>query len=94
MDDKLKKEVDDRALEVTKRYAKEFGFTDRKIADTPTDALSVVPRKYITMNGVTANRPASSVVGQRYFDTSLAAGVGLPIYWNGTGWIDAAGNFV
>lgn len=44
-------------------------FTTRKITDTPTDALSVTPRKYVTMNGSVAGRPINSVVGQFYFNT-------------------------
>jgi uncharacterized protein YjdB len=42
-------------------------------------------------SGITANRPTERLeVGQYYFDTTL----GLPIYWNGTDWIDAAGTVV
>ena len=41
--------------------------------------------------GDTASRPINKVgVGQLYFDTTL----GLPIWWNGTDWIDAAGTVV
>ena len=41
--------------------------------------------------GNTASRPINKVsVGQIYFDTTL----GLPIWWNGTDWIDAAGTVV
>jgi hypothetical protein len=65
-------------------------FTARKLTDTPTDSLQVVNRKYVTLNGTSANRPTSSVIGQRYFDTTI----GKPIYWNGTGFVDAAGNYV
>lgn len=41
-------------------------------------------------SGTTANRPASPVAGQRYFDTDL----GRPIWFDGTGWVDAAGTAV
>jgi len=46
-------------------------------------------------SGTTANRPVSSVqvplsIGQFYFDTTL----GIPIYWTGTNWINAAGTVV
>jgi hypothetical protein len=45
----------------------------------------------IPPSGITANRPTERLeVGQYYFDTTL----GLPIYWNGTNWIDAAGTVV
>lgn len=40
-----------------------------------------------TMTGTTAQRPAQPVVAQRYYDTSL----GLPIWYNGTVWKNAAG---
>lgn len=40
--------------------------------------------------GTTASRPASPDIGQIFYDTSL----GLPIWWNGAGWKDAAGNTV
>lgn len=81
-------------IEVVRNYLKGKAFSDRKVTDTPTDALSVVNRKYVTLNGVTASRPTSSVVGQLYLDTSLASGRGKPIWWNGTGWVDATGTFV
>lgn len=64
-------------------------FTRRVIVDTPTDAFSVTNRKYVTLNGPSSGRPRSSVVGQFYFDTSL----NKPLWWNGTGFVDATGNF-
>jgi hypothetical protein len=44
-------------------------------------------------SGVTAARPTKNYelwVGRPYFDTTI----GLPIWWNGSDWIDAAGNIV
>ncbi len=42
-------------------------------------------------SGVTASRPTEQlVIGQPFFDTTL----GLPIWWNGTDWIDATGAVV
>ena len=42
-------------------------------------------------SGTTANRPTTNLyIGRRYFDTTIT----LPIYYTGTGWIDAAGNSV
>lgn len=67
-------------------------FSARKLTDTPTDALQMVNRKYVTNNGTV--RPTSSVIGQPFLDTSLASGRGKPIWWNGTGWVDATGTFV
>ena len=74
-------------------YLKSSAFTDRKLTDTPTDALSVVNRKYVTLNGATASRPTASVVGQSYFDTGVVAN-GKPVWWNGTGFVDATGTYV
>ena len=37
--------------------------------------------------GATGSRPTAMQVGQRYFDTTL----GIPIWWNGTNWINASG---
>lgn len=79
-------------LSIVGEYLKSSAFSDRKLTDTPTDALSVVNRKYVTLNGST--RPQSSVIGQSFLDTSLASGRGKPIWWNGTGWVDATGTYV
>lgn len=64
-------------------------FTARKLTDTPTDNLQVVNRRYVTLNGTTAQRPTSSVIGQRYFDTTLNQPVWIG---NGFAWVDANGN--
>ncbi len=89
MDENLKKQVDERVMKIVDSYLKTSAFTNRKLTDTPTDALQVVPRKYVTMNGPTANRPTSSVIGQRYFDTTLNQPVWVG---NGYAWVDATGN--
>lgn len=39
-------------------------------------------------SGASSLRPKSPNVGFQYFDTTL----GLPIYWNGSAWVDSAGN--
>lgn len=46
-------------------------------------------------SGTTANRPANTIliklqVGQVYFDTTL----GIPIWWDGTDWVNASGTVV
>lgn len=82
------KKIEELILVTVRKYLKSSAFTDRKLTDTPTDALSMVNRKYVTLNGTTANRPVSSVTGQRYFDTTI----GRPVYWNGSTWIDGAGS--
>lgn len=37
--------------------------------------------------GATGSRPTSHTVGTTFFDTSL----GMPIWWNGTAWVNATG---
>ena len=80
--------------QVLPEYLKNSAFTDRKLTDIPTDAYQVVPRNYVTLNGISANRPTASVVGQHYFDTTLASGRGKPVWWNGIGFVDATGTYV
>jgi hypothetical protein len=49
----------------------------------------------ITGTGTTAQRPTKGLyVGRPYFDQSLAAGAGKPIWYNGTAWVDGAGTIV
>lgn len=77
-------------IKVIKEYLQTSAFTDRKLTDTPTDDFSTVNRKYVTNHGTSANRPTSSIIGQFYYDTTIDK----PIWWNGTGFKDAAGNYV
>ena len=65
-------------------------FSARKLTDTPTDALQVVPRKYVTRNSTTALRPTTSVLGEFYFDITA----GRTATWNGTNYQDPAGNVI
>ena len=74
--------------EEVKSYMRGSGFTDRKVTDTPTDDLSTVNRKYVNLNGVTATRPSTSILGQQYFDTTI----GKPVWWDGTEFVDATGS--
>lgn len=90
--DKLIKLIDDRIKTKVPQFLQSSAFTNRKLTDTPTDDLQIVPRKYVTNNGTV--RPISSVIGQPFLDMSLASGRGQPIYWNGIGWIDATGSYV
>ncbi len=72
-------------------YLESSGFTQRKLTDTPSDNLQVVNRKYVNLNGTTANRPRSSVIGQFYYDTDI----NKPVWWSEDGCFkDAAGNIV
>ena len=43
---------------------------------------------YTPSSGITADRPSTDLqIGQQYFDTTL----GIPIWWDGTNWVDATG---
>ncbi len=75
-------------VKIVRQYNKTNAFTDRKLTDSPTDDLSVVNRKYVNMNGTTAQRPSSPVTGQQYFETTI----GRPVFYNGTNWVDGAGS--
>lgn len=83
----------DAIIKIIREYNKSTGFSDRKLTDTPTDALSVVNRKYVTANGTTANRPPKPVQGQFYLDTSLNAN-GIPIWYGPNGWTNSAGTLI
>ena len=90
--DEQKKEIKEMTTTTIREYNQVAGFTDRKITDTPTDALSVVNRRFVTLNGAIASRPVSSVatVGQQYFATDSSV---LMIYAT-TGWVDPAGSII
>ncbi len=83
-------EIERKIKEVLKQEIGSGLFTARKITDLPTDALSVVNRKYVNLNGTTANRPPSSVIGQHYFDTTI----NKPIWADGNNWRDATSSIV
>ena len=48
---------------------------------------NITANRLVVPNGTSANRPTNPTVGQHYFDTD----VGLPIWFDGTHWIDATG---
>lgn len=79
-------------LETIRLYNKTSAFTDRKLTDMPTDDLQVVPRKFVTLNGVVASRPTSSVavLGQSYF----AVDTKIPMVFDGTSWRNGVGSVV
>lgn len=87
----MKPEDVKKLIEETVRNELKSGlFTARKITDYPTEGNQVVPRKYITRNGVSASRPTSSVLGEFFYDTTL----NQPVWWSGNAWRDADGNVV
>lgn len=91
-DYEFNKKVDERIDRKITDILKSSAFTDRKITDTPTDSLQVVPRKYVTNNGTVANRPKSSVasVGQPY----LATDTSIPMTYTSAGWVNGVGSIV
>lgn len=58
------------------------------------DLKQSILNNIVIQSGATGARPGTPVVGQTYFDTSLAAGAGQPIWFNGTNWVDATGTVV
>ncbi len=88
--EEINKIIDDRVKKALINFSQASGFTVRKVVDNPTDALAAVNRKYVTLNGTSAQRPTSSVIGQSYFDNTL----GIPVWWDGVAFVDAAGNVV
>lgn len=92
MDTELDKKIDERIKKLVPEILKGSAFTQRKLTDMPNDALEVVPRKYVTLNGTVANRPKSSVatVGQPY----LATDTGIPMTYTVEGWRNGAGSIV
>ena len=84
----IEKLIDDRI----KRFMQTTGFTDRKLADTPTDNLQVVNKKYVTNNGIITDRPKSSVasIGQPYYATDT----GIPMTYSSSGWKNGVGSIV
>lgn len=91
-DEKMKKMIAEEALKVVRTYMQTSAFTDRKLTDTPTDNLSVVNKRYVTLNGLVANRPSASVasVGQSYFATDT----NIPMIFSSTGWRNGVGSIV
>ena len=87
-----KEEVKKIVLETIKEYDKAKSFTERKLTDTPNDAFALVNRRFVTLNGVVADRPKSSVavVGQSYFATNT----NIPMTYSSGGWRDGVGSVV
>ncbi len=86
----IKKIIEEEVKKLVPQILKSSAFTNKKITDTPNDSYDVVPRKYVNLNGVTANRPTGSVLGQFYFDTTI----NRPVWWDGSKFIRADGTTV
>lgn len=78
--------------EVTKQLPKQEGFIARKLTDTPTDALSLVNRRFVTLSSNVGARPVSSVAvtGQPFFDTTS----NIPMTYDGANWRNGVGSVV
>ena len=87
-----KKEITELIDNRIKEHSRGLGYTDRKFTDAPTDALQMVNRKYVTLNGTVANRPKSSVatIGQPYYATDT----GIPMTYSSSGWRNGVGSIV
>lgn len=92
MDEETKKQVEEIALKVVKNYSQSLGFIDRKITDTPTDAFSLVNRRFVTLSSNIGARPVSSVaiVGQPFFDITS----NIPMTYSVGGWRNGVGSIV
>lgn len=89
---KTEQQRKDEVIKIVEDYLKSNAFTSKKITDTPNDNLSVVNRRYVTLNGTVANRPVSSVatIGQPYFATDT----GIPMTYSAQGWRNGVGSIV
>jgi len=88
----LNKQIDERIKLMLPQYLSGNAFIQRKVTDTPTDSLEVVPRKFVTNNGTVANRPVSSVavIGQPYYATDTL----IPMTYSAEGWRNGVGSIV
>lgn len=97
MDTELEKKIKELIKQEVPKILQGSAFTDRKLTDTPTDNLSVVPRKYVNLSGTLANRPSSSVatMGQGYFATDtnikMTYNASSSVWANGVGSVVAQG---
>lgn len=80
----------DEVIEIINQYLQSGAFTSRIIGDTPTDTNQLTPRKWVTLNGASSARPTSSIIGQRYYDTTI----NKPIWADGNHWRDATSSIV
>ena len=91
-ENKMERELEAKVIKIVEKYQKGAAFTQEKLTDTPSEALSVVNRRYVNLNGTVASRPVGSVatIGQRYFATDT----NIPMTYNGTNWRDGVGSVV
>src|SRR5690606_7186561 len=82
----------DRAENNAKSYTDvQIGIAEQNSRDYTDNLKTYIEANYQpVISFPTAGRPLDVPVGFMGFDTDL----GLPIWWNGTDWIDASGNIV
>lgn len=92
MDHELKKQIEAEVKKGISAYLQASGFSDRKLTDTPLDALQVVPRKYVNISSNLSARPASvaATLGQRFYATDIA----VPLVFDGTNWRNGIGSII
>jgi len=77
------------ALPITGQPGNQFASWPKSWANWLNQVWAVTTT--LNSSGTTANRPTENLwVGRFYFDTSL----GIPIWYDGTNWIDATGSTV
>jgi hypothetical protein len=64
-----------------------FGIVTGQGANIPISVFLQLVPSFAFSGGTTSNRPASPIQFQQYFDTTL----GLPVWWTGSKWVNAAG---
>lgn len=91
-DEEQKKQVEEITKETFNKLNKSGSFTDRKSIDTPTDALSPVNRRFVTLSSNVGSRPVSSVavIGQPFFATDTF----IPMTYSAAGWRNGVGSIV
>ena len=91
-EEEQKKQIEEIAKDTFNKLNKSGTFIDRRVIDNPTESLSPVNRRYLTLNGVVADRPKSSVatIGQPYFATDTF----IPMTYSAAGWRNGVGSIV
>ena len=92
MNEEEKKQIIEIAKKTYRELNKSGAFTERKVIDTPTDSLSAVNRRFVTLSSNVGSRPVSSVaiVGQPFFATDTF----IPMTYSAAGWRNGVGSIV
>ena len=91
LDEETKKQVEEIASNTVKKY-NASAFRDARIIDTPSEAYSLVNRRFVTLSSNIGARPVSSVAvtGQPFFDTTS----NIPMVFDGNDWRNGVGSVV